>query len=840
MNYRALGILLTVIFFYTAASVAQDTLRITDAAGVALPFANVLLYPEEISIGPADEEGRVILKDDFAPEQVFRISYLGYEDVLAMYRDLQFAGFVYAFDDTQITLAMPEVIGRRNETARDMPYQTEAIGRSVIAKAQSLTTADALADLSGVFVQKSQFGGGSPIVRGFEANRVLLVVDGVRMNNAIFRNGHLQNAISVDPLALDRLELIYGAGALAYGSDAIGGVVHFRTQQPDFHAGTQDAKWGVQGAMSVSSAAKAFSQGVRIEYSRRNFAALTLLSTSFTSDLRAGAQRPSEYPAFGLRNEYVSRIDGQDRILRNERPNEQIGTGYNQYNFLQKLRFRLKNELELNANLQYSTTSDIPRYDALTERRNDQLRWARWDYGPQARALASLQLSDRRATKIYDIATYLISHQFIQEDRIQRPFGDPQEENSLVDVHATNLQTDFTKALNELTFHYGFDLRYDQVKSETFLRNIETGDITTVGQNSRYPSAGSSLLSGGLYAEASQQLGANLQLRGGVRWSRQRLNARFGADDPVAWPEAYLAGISNTESAVTGTLGLIHDTGNHRLRTLFAQGFRAPNIDDFAKFRESNGFIQVPNPALQPERSNTLEAGYQYVSADNAFRAGATVYHTWLSDAIIRRDGTLPDGSRSFVSRGDTLFVQTNVNAERAKVYGFDVDASLKFITNWWIETAFHFVRGRRDQLAPDGNVLTLPQDHIPPPYGNTGVGWARGPWDLSFRLRYQFAKEVKDYAVGEISGNLADGYILDRSGTADNLELTPLASDGQFNYTGVYSWWTANLYAEYRLNDHFTFRIKGENLLDRHYRTFGSGVSAAGLDLGIGLSCQW
>ncbi len=276
--------------------------------------------------------------------------------------------------------------------------------------------------------------------------------------------------------------------------------------------------------------------------------------------------------------------------------------------------------------------------------------------------------------------------------------GEVGEKSSLVGLNASNLQTDFTKDLNFLTLRYGFDLRYDQVDSKAFLLNIETGSSSSEGQSSRYPSAGSSLLSGGIYAEANRNIGRNWQVRGGLRWSRQRLNARFGTNGPVAWPQAYIDGISNAKSAVTAALGLIRDTDNHRWRTPFAQGFRAPNIEDFAKFRESNGFVQVPNPTLQPERSNTLETGYRYVSRDNAFRAGATAYHTWLSNAIIRRDGTLPNGSRSFVSRGDTLFAQTNVNAESARVYGLDLDASLHFSDTWRVATALHLVRGRREQ----------------------------------------------------------------------------------------------------------------------------------------------
>ncbi len=735
-----------------------------------------------------------------------------------------------------------EVIGRRDEAVRDLPYQSEIVRRKAIAKVQPLTAADALANLSGVYVQKSQFGGGSPVVRGFEANRVLLVVDGVRMNNAIYRSGHLQNAITVDPLALDRLEVIYGAGALAYGSDAVGGVVHFRTQQPSF-AGPQDARWRFEGAMNASSAALAFGQQLKISHHRANFASLTLLSNNLTSHLRSGAQRPARFSAFGFRNEYLERQNGQDQAILNDRPNVQIGTAYQQYNLLQKLRFRLHEAVELNANFQYSTTSDVPRYDALTERQDGRLRWARWDYGPQTRALGSLKLSDRRSTRLYDVANYLLSHQIIGEDRIRRRANDPMEENNLEQVNTTNLQTDFALGLGQYNLRYGFDFRYDRVESDAFLRNIDTNTTDETSLSTRYPSGGSSLISGGAYAEADRKLRPGWRLRGGLRWNRQRLRATFGASGPVAWPQAYLSGISNTESALTAALGMIHERAEHRYRLLFAQGFRAPNIDDFAKFRERNGFIQIPNPALRPERSNTLEASYHYAAPNGNFWAKTTAYHTWLSNAIIRRDGIFPDGSQSFVSRGDTLLAQTNVNAESARVYGLDLDVSLTLRSDWQLSAAFHYLRGRRKQFTLDGFDLDLPQDHIPPPYGDAGLAWAQGndgPWEISFRVRYQLSKQLEDYAVGEISGTAATGYTFDRSGTADNLELTPLASDGQFNHTGTYGWWTANAYATYRLNDHFTFRLKAENLLDRHYRTFASGVSAPGIDVGLGITARF
>ena len=96
------------------------------------------------------------------------------------------------------------------------------------------TSADLLSNSGRVFVQKSQQGGSSPVIRGFEASRVLLVVDGIRLNNAIYRAGHLQNVITVDQNLLERIEVLYGPSSTLYGSDALGGVIHMRTKQPIF------------------------------------------------------------------------------------------------------------------------------------------------------------------------------------------------------------------------------------------------------------------------------------------------------------------------------------------------------------------------------------------------------------------------------------------------------------------------------------------------------------------------------------------------------------------------------------------------------------------------------
>lgn len=792
----------------------QVTLTVADRQGEPLVGATVIRLPN-LPVGLADEDGAVYLPE-VAANDTFRVSYIGFTPVDLPGTFLTGNAFDITLDPAISMVGMATIVGRRDELARELPYQIETVSGGAGSQVQSLTTADMLAKLSGVYVQKSQLGGGSPVVRGFEANRVLLVVDGVRLNNAIYRNGHLQNAITVDPNALDRIELIYGAGALAYGSDAIGGVVHFRTLQPQFRS-QNGSKLSGQQTLNWSSAARAVNVAGRINFGAERWASLTQYSLNHFGDLRAGANRPDRFSEFGKRESYVDLTRGPAQVVTNETPNVQKGSGYTQYNFLQKLRYRPREKLELSANLQFSTTSEVPRYDALIERRNGELRWARWDYGPQTRLLGSLRLSDRRKTKFYDLATYLLSYQFIEEDRIRRRLGDERDELSLVDVSVMNAQLDYALNVGDgQNLRYGFDARRDWVSA-------------SATEATRYPSQGSSLAAAGTYLDLSQNIG-RWKLRGGVRYSYQRLEATFGADDPVEWPESYLAGLENKTGSLTVAFGARYRLKSGNWRLLFAQGFRAPNIDDFAKFRERNGRIQVPNPALEAERSNTLEAAYTH---ESRLRLTATGYVTFLRNAIIRRDGSLPDGRTQFVSGGDTLGVQANVNADRAVVYGGDIVAALTLGKDWEAGTELHWLRGRRRQLAPDGRELTLPQDHIPPAYGRGRLSYRSGPWDARIQIDFQLAKPLGDYSVNTISGSFDDGYSFDRTGTSDNLELTP-------NEEGSYGWWTLDCYASRQLGGRAAVRLKVENLLDLHYRTFASGISAPGIDVGVGLSVSW
>ena len=142
---------------------------------------------------------------------------------------------VFAQDTLLIGHLIPEIVFEDNKEERERffnPQQMEVISSKSILQSNPINAADILQKSGAVTVQMSQSGGGSPIIRGFEANRILLVVDGVRLNNAIFRSGHLQNMISTSPYVIDNIDLVFGPASVKYGSDALGGVIHMHTKKP--------------------------------------------------------------------------------------------------------------------------------------------------------------------------------------------------------------------------------------------------------------------------------------------------------------------------------------------------------------------------------------------------------------------------------------------------------------------------------------------------------------------------------------------------------------------------------------------------------------------------------
>ena len=683
------------------------------------------------------------------------------------------------------------------ENKKNISQPIQVIGQKEIEWTMPQTAAVLLEQSGNVFVQKSQMGGGSPVVRGFEASRVLLVIDGVRMNNAIYRAGHLQNAITVDPNLLDRVEILYGPASTLYGSDALGGVVIFNTKQPMLGLNGK-TKIAANAMTRYSSAYSEYTGHFDFNIGFKKFASLTSVSYSSFGDLRQGNNRNPFYRSFGMRKEYVERINGVDSILQNNDSNIQKQSGYDQIDILQKLLFRQNDHVTHTLNLQYSTSSDIPRYDRLTDVRNGKLRFAEWYYGPQERLMAAYQLNAKDLSGFFDDIRLGLSHQAIEESRIQRDRGKNERQSRIENVGVTAYNLDARKLFGRHELTIGTDGQYNKVRSTAHATDITNGLESPI--DTRYPNGGSNMFYGALYAQHFFKIIEDrLILNDGVRLNYVSLKSRF--DDTTFFPFPFREA-SQSNVAWSGNLGLVYmPAPRWRFALNGSTGFRSPNVDDIAKVFESAGGEQlvVPNPNLKPEYTYNLDLGITYVVTDRV-KVEATGFYTWFKNAIVM-DRFQLNGQDSVLYGGSMTAVVANQNKARAYLYGFNASITAEVLSNVTFYSTINHVYGRYF----DQNEQRFPLDHIPPTFGKTSLRYTPGKFNAEFFVLYNGWKHIEEY--------------------------NPSGEDNQQYATvhGMPAWYTLNLRAGYRLNRHFGLEMALENLLDYNYRAFASGISAPG-----------
>ena len=672
----------------------------------------------------------------------------------------------------------------------EIPFEILSIGAEEIAGNNAQTAADVLEATGQVFVQKSQLGGGSPMIRGFGANAVLIVVDGVRMNNTIFRGGNLQNVINIDPNALESSEVIFGPGAVIYGSDALGGVMDFHTIKPTYSSDGLKTIEG-HGFVRYSSANNENTGSVRLIAGARRWGYAGSLTYSDFGDLRTGSVRTTDHAEFGKRPEYIDQINGIDSIIANSNENLQRFSGYKQLSTLQKLTYRLNSDTELSYTFNFSTTSDIPRYDRLILYDQEQLKYAKWYYGPQRWMMNSVKLRHYRPGKILDAAKLTLAFQQFEESRHTREYRDPVLRNRNEKVGVFSLNADFEKDIKEHNhLFYGLEYLFNHVNSSANTWNAqsqETGYLST-----RYPDGGSEVHNLAAYVSYKRDIKEKLYLSAGLRFNYQDLHSNF---DETSFD---YTSISNRNSAANGNVGLVYRPNSTLvLSGMFSSGFRAPNVDDISKVFDSEpGNVVVPNPGLKPEYSYNTEFSFTKVWNDRVELYG-NVFYSFLRDAMVRGDFEV-NGEDSIVYDGELSNVQAIVNTGRANIYGANLGLKVEFSSSWSSTASVNMIDGR--DLEEDE-----PLRHTTPIFGLVSVNYKKKRINGELFVRFNGARSFENLPPSERS------------------KTHIYSSDGSL------AWYTINLRGQYQINRWLGANIALENILDHHYRTYSSGISAPG-----------
>lgn len=779
----------------------KDELTLDPISGFSVAFP-----PGKVSAGPS---GKILnvkttgsdfsLHRDLDPALVFKVEASGYYPLEISFGEIQAQGFTIFMKPRSVQIG--EVVLTSNkfmEAASDIPHQLQVIKSRDVAFQNPQTSAQMLQANGQVFVQMSQMGGGSPNLRGFEANKVLIVVDGIRMNNAIYRSGHLQNVITLDPNLMERTEVLFGPASVIYGSDALGGVMHFYTRGAKISQ-SDDPEVNQNSFLRYSSANQEFSGHLDLNLGYKRIAFLTSVTGARFGDLRAGGNFHRDYPDFGKRPFYASRINGRDTLLSNDDPNVQVPTGYDQVDVTQKVYFVSKNfKHQHKLNFQYSTSSDVPRYDRQTDPDgNGGLRFAEWYYGPQERMLVAYQ-GDYYASisqKLpFDRLKWSAAWQDIEESRINRRFGNPLRRHRIesVDVYSFNL--DAVKQLpGEHEMSYGLEFAHNDVGSRAFAENIESGLYDSL--DTRYPDGGSSMQFLAAFFSHRWEILDNLILSDGIRLSGVWLNSRFRSRQFFS----FLPDEVNQQSlAPSGSLGLVWmPGGGWRFATVAGTGFRAPNVDDVGKtFDSEPGKVILPNPDLGPEYTLNGELTVEKQFGDRA-RIGVTGFVTRIFNALVVTNSTV-EGADSIVYDGILSQVQRLNNTRTARIFGASAFAEVEILRNLGLKATVTRSLGR--DVFQD-----VPLDHIPPLFGRLSLQYFAKKLRLEAWSMFNGWKRIEDFSP---------------SGEDNQRYATP---------EGFPAWFTLNFRAAYTLLEGVKLQCALENILDRHYRNFASGVSAPG-----------
>ncbi|MBR9919987.1 MAG: TonB-dependent receptor [Bacteroidetes bacterium] len=786
-------ILLLFIFLGVCQMARAQVVTVKDAESEE-PLEFVTIYsnsPREYATTDASGQANISV---FRGANKIEFRSIGYETATRSYAELEAESFALRLEPVSVKMdAIVVSASRWEQNSADLSYSVASIDKESIALQNPQTAADLLAISGKVYIQKSQQGGGSPMIRGFATNRLLYAIDGVRMNTAIFRSGNIQNVISLDPFAMENAEVLFGPASVIYGSDAIGGVMSFQTLTPQFSYESEPYVFG-KAVARYSGANQEKTGHFDVGIGWEKWALVSSISTNNYGDLRMGQNGPDDY----LKPYYVERIDSADVVVENDDPLQQRPSGFSQINMMQKLRFRPDENWDFQYAFHYSETSDYGRYDRHQRLRDGLPRYAEWKYGPQTWMMNQFSLSHTSTNSFYDILSLRLAQQSFGESRISRDLNDPNREIRAEDVLALSANLDFVKAIGANRLYYGLEAVQNEVTSTGTNENIETGKSEE--GPSRYPNA--TWASYGAYVSADLRLAEKWKMQAGMRYNQVRLNAKF---DTRFYPLPFTTAALNN-GALTGSMGFVFRPDAQWIFSINGStAFRAPNVDDVGKVFDSEpGAVVVPNPDLKAEYAYNADIGIARVFG-KAVKLDLTAYYTHLNNALVRRNFVL-NGQDSIIYDGELSQVQAIQNAAVARVYGVQAGLEVKLPAGFEFRADYNFQRGEEE--LDDGSLS--PSRHAAPWFGVASIGYTHNDLQLRFYAEANGERSFEDMPFGEIG----------------KTEIYAADADGNPYAPG---WYTLNFKARYRVSEQFSVSAALENITDQRYRPYSSGISAPG-----------
>jgi len=409
-------------------------------------------------------------------------------------------------DLTKINLLLNEISIHTTLNIEDNKTQIIRLNQKEITSSLSKNPAELLEKSTAISVQKSQNGGGSPNIRGFEANRILLVLDGVKLNNTIYRSGHLQNILSIDPFILENISILHGPSTVFYGSGALGGSIVLNTINP------QNYYENINSFSSqYESSSNSYLTHLHSVYKKNNTSFLSSATYKKYGNLKMGSNQFHGYEDWG-----------KDEFTTSE--NTQLYSDYSQIDLTQKIHHKINSSSSFSINSQFSTTSDIHRYDKLNDVYNGDMKYESWYYGPQKRVFNSLSYSNNLNKILADKIDLNFNIQNIEESRNKQKFIDNFSTRRIEKLNIFDSKISLHKNIRNWQIDYGFSSRFELLSSNAYNED-NFGNISFA--TSRYPDNGSEVLNFSTFILSEYKANNKLKWFNAVRGDFEKIKARY-------------------------------------------------------------------------------------------------------------------------------------------------------------------------------------------------------------------------------------------------------------------------------------------------------------------------
>ncbi len=668
----------------------------------------------------------------------------------------------------RVTSEVVVIAERQPESVLEVPRATNVVTQRKIEERMPRSTPDALSEELGVVVQKTNMGGGSPIIRGRTGKDILLLIDGQRFNDATFRR-NTQYLNTIDLAAVERLEVVRGPSSVLYGSDAMGGAINVITRRRE-PTGENAINGRLLGRFESANMGRIGHLGLDAEVEGFGF------TGGFTA-------KKFDHLRAGSHGDPIGAVD-IDGV--------QDPTAYDEFDFSFSVTKNLSESSSLDFLHLYSRQNEVPRSDRLIANEKQPvppdlvrdfdpqiLRWyeLRFRYDDPGRTFAGLEVTatfnnpEERRVRVQTSAPDMT---IIEEDHSEIPGLRVLANFALEDGH-------------DLTV--GTEAYYQTVNSDR--KTVDTTSGMVQVNPGRYPD-GAKYGTFGIFVQDHWQVSRRLIWTNGIRYSLNRVDFDLGGI--TVGPVGPFGEMEETYDDVTFSTSASYEVSPGTfVYGSFAKGFRAPNLDDLAVLGDFSSGERVPNVDVEPETVYSPEIGVKHQSARWGGEGAA---------AIAFYDNLL-DNRFAFTS-GMTDFFQID-NVGRAIIYT--------------LEGLVSYVTVESDGFSPEHSAYVQaflnygenrtedePVSKIPPPQGEIG------------------------YRVEAVDGTFFGEAFLAGALEQDRLSSADMA-DPRFPIDGTPGWWTFNLRGGYSLNDDLRVSLALENIFDQRYRVHGSGIDAPGFN---------